>query len=87
MIRFSERVSICEVDDELVLLDSASGKYFSINAVGRRVFELLGQDPRIESAVSALLAEFDVEEKTLRADIHLFLVEMKAKGLVETDEV
>jgi PqqD family protein of HPr-rel-A system len=87
MIRFSDTVTVSRVDEELVLLDSRSGKYFGLNAVGRRIFELLSENPNRKEALETLLTEYDVEEGQLRADIDRFLVELKSKGLVETDEV
>jgi hypothetical protein len=87
MIRFSDKVSVSEVDDELVLLDSRSGTYFGVSAVGRRFFDLLAANQSSADAVAALLLEFDVSEEVLWVDIRRFLAEMKARGLVETDEV
>ena len=87
MIRFPESVSVCTVDDELVLLDGRSGKYFGLNAVARRVYELLAEGKTRAEALSALLSEFDVDKATLSQDVDAFLRELKARGLVETDEM
>ena len=86
MTRFPESVSVCTVDDELVLLDSRSGKYFGLNAVGRRVYELLAENNSRSQIVEALLAEFDVEEAVLSKDVSAFIADLSARGLVETDE-
>jgi PqqD family protein of HPr-rel-A system len=86
MIRFVDTLSVSKVDDELVLLDSRTGTYFGLNAVGARVFELLSADPSKADAIQVLLGEFDVTEERLRADIDRLLADLKEKGLVETDE-
>ncbi len=86
MIRFPEDVSVSRVDDEMVLLDGKSGKYFGINAVGRRIFELLSENPDKKAVLETLMEEYDVEEDRLRADIDRFLSELKERGLAETDE-
>jgi hypothetical protein len=87
MIRFSDSVSVSKLDEEMVLLDSRTGMYYGLNAVGSRLFELLSANPSRGDAVATLLGEFEVDAATLNADVDRFLRDLKGAGLAETDEV
>ena len=66
--RFSvpPRVLFRNLDGEAVLLHLDSGKYFGLNEVGTRIWELLAEHRETGAVCRALLAEFDVPEERLR---------------------
>ncbi len=70
------------LNDETVVLDMSSGVYFGLSPVASRFWKLLGEGiprPQIESA---LLAEFEVEPDTLRADLDSLLSDLERKKLI-----
>ena len=71
-----------EVAGEAVLLDLESEKYFGLNAVGLRIWQLLqkGDDP--DAILRALTAEYAVEPATLAADLQDLLARLQKAGLV-----
>ena len=71
------------VDDATVLLDTATGRYFSLDAVGSRVWSQLSVSPTVDAACEALLEDFDVDPKRLQADVHDLVERLAAAGLVE----
>jgi hypothetical protein len=71
-----------EVEGETVLLDADRGLYFSLDSVGTRVWQLLGEGHDLEGVKNRMLAEFDVDEATLDADLTDLLQRLAAAGLV-----
>lgn len=63
-----------EVDGERVLLAPSSLAYFGLNAVGARVWDLVGERPQsLADLVATLTLEYDVDEATCRTDVSQFL--------------
>lgn len=71
------------VDRELVMLDPEKGRYFGLDSVGHRIWELIETPKSVESLCGALQAEFDVSHETCRADVVAFLDQMQKAELVE----
>ena len=71
-----------EIEGEVVLLDMDAGHYFSLDRIGARVWALIGEHDDLDAVVRAMLAEFDVDEATLRDDLDALLGRLRAAGLV-----
>ncbi len=72
------------LDGEAVLLHLRTGKYFSLNATGTRMWALLGKYGDVELALQYLGREFqDIEPGVLRADFAAFVDELLSRGLLE----
>ena len=88
MISFSERavvpsnVLIRFLDQESVLLNLETEKYFGLDAVGTRMWQLATSAPTLDSALSQLLEEYDVSAETLRSDLSALLEHLKENGLI-----
>ena len=82
----STEVMFQEVAGESVLLDMASEQYFGLNAVGTRVWKLLGADHSLGAAHAQLCREYDTPSDLLARDL-VALVESLAKaGLVRISD-
>lgn len=57
------------VGDETVLLDLASEKYFGLNPVGSRIWELLGQQATLNDVLRQLCTEFDAPAERIQSDL------------------
>lgn len=72
------------LDGEAVVLHLRTGKYFSLNVTGTRMWALLGKYGDLELALQHLGSEFqDVEPGVLRADLVTFIDELLSRGLIE----
>jgi PqqD family protein of HPr-rel-A system len=85
MIRIPETLSVSRLDDELVLLDERSGKYFGLNAVGSRIFSLLKETGDEAATLAALVAEYQAPEERLKADLGAFIAKLAERGLLKVD--
>jgi hypothetical protein len=74
------------VNEELVMMDIDRGKYFSLNNVATRIWEILDVPLGMEEICLQLMQEYAVEEVQCRAETEACLAEMISLGLlVETN--
>jgi hypothetical protein len=69
---------------ESVLLDTASERYFGLDPVGTRVWQLLAGGAGLAEVHQALLGEFDVAPERLEADLLALVDQLADAGLVAT---
>ena len=79
----SPEVLFRELAGEAVLLDLKSQRYFGLDPVGTRIWQLLDERRRTDGLLEAMLDEFDVEEAQLRQDLDAFLHQLTDAGLIE----
>ncbi len=87
-ISFSDRVSvpdevlISNLQDESVILNLNSERYFGLDNVGTRMLSVLSASNSIETAYERLLAEYDVDPQALRQDLNSLIENLLQQGLV-----
>jgi hypothetical protein len=81
-IEIPDDVLFQEVGGETVLLDLQSEQYFGLDAVGTRIWQLLGEGAGTDAVVETLLQEFEVERETLAADVSELLRQLAEAGLI-----
>jgi hypothetical protein len=81
-IEISPEVLFQEVSGETVLLDLDSEQYFGLDAVGTRVWQLIGEGASADAVVDTLLGEYEVERETLAADVDELLARLAEAGLI-----
>lgn len=84
-IRARSGVFATTVDDELIVFDPNSGKYFGAGVIGARIWHLVSERKQISQICDALLEEFDVDISTCETDVIEFLSELNAAGLIDTE--
>ncbi len=78
-----------EVEDEYVLLHLEQGEYFSLNAMGRRMFDLLLEKKPLPAIVDVIVAEYEVDAATVNKDIKMLVSDLIAAGIlakIDSDE-
>ena len=68
---------------EQAILQLDSGKYFGLNPVGSRVWQLVAEPRKVSEILATLLAEYEVPTDRCRADLLVVLRQLHAAGLVE----
>jgi hypothetical protein len=74
-----------DVANEIFLLDLRSEHYFGLDEVGSRIWQLIVLAGDLETIVGQMLAEYEVDEETLRQALATLIAELAAKGLVTVD--
>ena len=88
-ISFSDRVQVPEgvlisnLQDESVILNLDSERYFGLDNVATRILTVLTNSDSIQSAYESLLAEYEVDRAVLRADLMALIETLLQQGLVQ----
>lgn len=77
----SPNVLFQEIDGQTMLLNIQTERYYSLDEVGTRVWQIL-EEGDLNVLVSRLRSEFEVDEATLHADLEKLLDELKAAQLI-----
>jgi len=70
------------IHDELVMMDIDKGKYFALNPVATRIWDLLEKPLTIDELCGILMEEYDVETEQCLKETEELLREMVKLGLV-----
>ena len=70
------------VDDDLVILNLATNNYIALDAIGRRVWELLATPQRVDDLCMQLNLEFDATSERIAVDVIRFLEELAAEQML-----
>jgi hypothetical protein len=79
----NEQVVVTDLGDELVLMEPASGKMFSLNSSGRTLWRRL--PATAEELAEALCEAFEVSLEEARVDSAAWLASLSKVGLVKAD--
>lgn len=86
-VLFKDSVLFRQLGEEAVLLDLDSQRYFGLDQVASRLWELLAEDDRLPRARATILEEFDTDAETLDRDLEAFLGQLVERGLARLEVV
>jgi hypothetical protein len=69
--------------DELVILNLRDGVYYSLGAIGIRIWRVIQDPVTVFDIREAVTSEYDVEASRCEHDIREFLDELAGRGLIE----
>ncbi len=73
------------VDDEYVILDVTSGRYFSLEEVGALIWERLEAESTMDELVDDVVAAYDVDRERAAADVADLVADLVEAGLISGD--
>jgi hypothetical protein len=88
-ISFSDRVKIpdgvliSKLQEESVILNLDSERYYGLDDVGTRILAVLTTSESIEAAYETLVKEYDVDAQALRRDLLELVEELVEQGLIK----
>jgi hypothetical protein len=85
-IQLPKDVVWTKLGEEVAILDSQSGTYFGLDAVGSRIWCLMADGMAIDGVVSILLSEYGVDEQRIRNDLRELIEQLAARSLVKISE-
>jgi len=77
-------VLIREVGDEILLLNSETQIYFSLDDVGALLFKLLEEGSSFHDCLGTMVNTYDVDPEQLRTDCEQLLQQLLAESLIAT---
>lgn len=81
-LTINDKLLSTEIDNELVLMSIDTGKYFGLNTVGSRVWELLKTPIEVTDLLNRLQEEFNVGKEQCETEVMSLLQKMLDKNLV-----
>ena len=81
-LAISDDVLMQEVGDEVVLLDLASERYFGLDPVGTRAWQLMPECASLDAVHERLCAEFDAPPALIGEDLLALADQLLEAGLV-----
>jgi hypothetical protein len=87
-ISFSDRVKIpddvliSKLQEESVILNLDSERYYGLDDVGTRILSVLTTSESIEAAYETLVKEYDVNAQVLRQDLIELIENLSKQGLI-----
>ena len=85
VVAVSEKLS-SQVGGDAVVLDMQSGKYFGLEGVGARIWELVQQPRKVSEIRDAVLSEYDADPAECERDLLAFLRQVQEAGLIEVKD-
>jgi hypothetical protein len=82
-VKVPDDVLISRLQDESVLLNLESERYFGLDDVGTRFLSVLTSSDSIEAAYNTLSQEYDVNGQVLRQDLLALVENLVEQGLVQ----
>ncbi|MGB5084110.1 MAG: PqqD family protein [Methylocystis silviterrae] len=71
--------------DEAVVLSVATEHYYGLNETAKRIWELLVEFGDLETVVTRMREEFEVDDGTLRNDVARLIDELREAQLVRIE--
>ena len=81
-VRIPDDVLISNLQDESVILNLDSERYFGLDEVGTRMLTVLSTSNSIEAAYEILSDEYEVDDHVLRQDLTSLIENLLQQGLV-----
>lgn len=71
-----------DVDGTAVMMSLLQGRYYGLDAIGTRIWELVEQPISARQLCDTLMEEFSVDRETCERDVLEFIGELAAENLV-----
>ena len=81
--REENRLLISPLGDETVVMDTDSGDYIGINAVGTSIWNLIQQPVTVQEILQSLISEYEVTEEQCLQEITIFLERLEELKLLK----
>lgn len=84
-VRIEEEVVYRDLEGEAVVLNLKTGRYFGLDPVGTRIWQLL-PDHSLREILRLLVAEYNAGEQQIREDLFRLVEQLRDKQLVRVAE-
>src|SRR5688572_3026554 len=74
-----------EVNGEIVILNTKTGIYFGLNAMGSDIWQRIQEPTRVADVQSAIIDEYDAPADRIEQDVDALLEKLAEAGLIEVE--
>ena len=82
-VKVPDDVLISNLQDESVILNLNSERYYGLDSIGTRILSVLSTSDSIEAAYNTLIQEYDVDPDVLRHDLLTLVENLLEQGLIQ----
>ena len=73
----------CDIDGESIILNLKDGKYYGLDPIGTRIWDLIHEPKTVQQIQEVLLEEYEVEPDVCLSELLTLLRELASQGLIE----
>ena len=77
----SKEIEATDLNGEKVMMNIEKGKYFALNPVGSRIWEIISDDIFVDEIVKTLLKEYEIDKESCEKSVVSYL------EILENDEL
>ncbi len=74
------------LDGETVMMSVENGKYYGLDDIGSRIWELIEQPIKVSDLINTLLKRFDVDREACERDVLIFINELNEDRILQVRE-
>jgi len=75
-------IDAADLNGEIVMMNIDKGKYFALNEVGSRIWNMIVKPQKVGNIIDSLLTEYEIDRLTCESEVLEFLGRMYEAGLV-----
>jgi hypothetical protein len=84
LVARAEGFTTAAVQDELMMMSTEQGSYYSLDSIAAEIWAMLEQPARVRDLTDRLQQRYDVPPEQCQADVLAFLGEMQENGMILT---
>ncbi len=74
-----------EIDGETIMMSIDNGKYYGLNTVASRIWEIIKDEPLLSELIEKLVEEYDIEKKQCEIETQEFLSNLIENKLIKIE--
>ncbi len=74
-----------EIDGETIMMSIDNGKYYGLNSVASRIWEIIKDEPLFSELIEKLMEEYDIEKKQCEIETLDFLTNLIKNKLIKIE--
>lgn len=86
VIERNKQILTTTIEDRLVMMNIEKGNYLGMNAMGKKIWEMIEKPRTVESLCSDLLKQYDIDLEPCFTKVTCFLEQLDKAGLIETKD-
>ena len=78
----SKEIDATDLDEEKVMMNLDKGRYFALNSVGSRIWDIVEDEICVSEIVDILLNEYDIDKVSCEKSVINYLGQLKDAELI-----
>lgn len=78
----SKEIDTTDLNGDKVMMDLEKGKYFALNSIGSRIWDLIDDESTVGSIIYTLLNEYNIDKETCEKSVIEFMDKLNKQKLI-----